>query len=272
MRWLVTLGLAAIVVLGLIWLFQRQLIYFPTQFVPGPPSDVEVVRFPTEDGLTLTGWLVPPDREDWRGTVIVFNGNGGNRSARLPLGRALARRGYGVLLADYRGYGGNPGSPSEDGLAADAMGALDYILTREDVDPDRIVYFGESLGAGVAVGLATEKSPAALILRSPATSLVDIAGVHYPLLPGSLLLRDRYPSRDRISDVSAPLMVVVGTGDRIVPPEMSRELYEIAPEPKRLLVIGGAGHNDLALLAGDEMIQGIVSFLNEALPADASGS
>ena len=122
-----------------------------------------------------------------------------------------------MLLLDYRGYVGNPGSPSEDGLLADARAARAYLLSRADVDPARLVYFGESLGAAVAVALAAEHPPAALILRSPFTSLADIAAVHYPFLPAGLMLRDRYESIERIGRVRAPLLVVAGQRDRIVP-------------------------------------------------------
>jgi fermentation-respiration switch protein FrsA (DUF1100 family) len=150
-------------------------------------------------------------------------------------------------------------------LAADARAALAYLRSRPEVDPRRIAYFGESLGAGVAVRLASEETPAALILRSPFTSLADIASVHYSLVPASLLLRDRYPSIDTIRKITVPLLVIAGSDDRIVPLEESRRLFEAANEPKQLLVIDSAGHNDLALLTGEEMIEKIVTFLGEAL-------
>src|SRR5690606_27765101 len=123
------------------------------------------------------------------------NGNGGDRSMRVPLASALNRMGLSVLLFDYRGYGGNPGSPSEEGLAADARAAQAWLAAQPGVD--QIVYFGESLGGAVAVRLAVERSPVALILRSPFTSLADVASVHYPWLPVRRLLLDRYPSIDR---------------------------------------------------------------------------
>lgn len=266
MRWLILLTIAVIGFLGLLWVFQRRLIYLPeqavadhTQALPGS-EEVDLV---TGDGLTLTAWFLPAPEQ--RATVAVFNGNAGNRSHRAALAAALARRGYSVLLVDYRGFGGNPGSPTEEGLLGDARAAVDYLDSRRDVDAGRVVYFGESLGAGVAIALAGERPPAALVLRSPFTSLVDIASVHYPFLPVSLLLWDRYPNSRRVEGLDSALLVIAGSEDRIVPMEQSRALYDAAGEPKDLVVIDGAGHNDFALLAGDEMVDAIVGFLDDAL-------
>lgn len=255
----VAVALAA--VLGLLWVFQRNLIYLPSQSVPAPPHDVAEVTYETADGLTITAWLLESD--SGRGAVIVFNGNAGNRSHRLPLARALADLGLTVLLTDYRGYGSNPGSPSEEGLAIDGRAAVDYMTERRIDDP--LVLFGESLGAGVAIGLARQQPPQAMILRSPFISLPDIAAVHYRWLPSSLLLRDRYQNLDGIDDIDTPVLVVVGGGDRIVPPDQSRAVYEAANEPKEILLVEGADHNDPDLLDGEEMIKGIADFLERAL-------
>jgi fermentation-respiration switch protein FrsA (DUF1100 family) len=198
--------------------------------------------------------------------VLVFNGNGGNRAHRGPLAAALQRRGLQVLLVDYRGYGENPGTPSKDGLAADARAARAYLGGRPDVDPSLIVYFGESLGTAVAVDLAVDHPPAAMILRSPFTSVADVGQHHYPLLPVRLLLRDRFAPIDQIGRIHSPLLVIAGGQDRIVPVESSRRLYEAAGEPKTLLLLEHADHNDYALLAGGEMIQVIERFLQALLP------
>lgn len=249
--------LAMTMTLGLLWVFQRSLIYLPSGGVPPPPVGVERVSYETDDGLTLSAWFLRA--EDERGSVIVFNGNAGNRSDRLPLGTALVDEGLSVLLTDYRGYGGNPGSPSEEGLAADARAALAYMKERDTGSP--IAYFGESLGAGVAIRLALEDQPGALILRSPFTSLPDVAAVHYRFLPSSLLLQDRYPNIERIPDVEAPVMVIAGSDDDIVPTEQSRRIYEAAIEPKEWVLIEGAGHNDRPLLDGREMMERVSEFL-----------
>ncbi len=191
--------------------------------------------------------------------MIVFNGNAGNRADRLPLGTALVQLSYSVLLTDYRGYGGNPGAPSEEGLGTDAR-AVHRFATRE-LGISNLVYFGESLGAGVAIGLAVEETPDGLVLRSPFSSLTAVARHHYWYLPSSLLLEDRYSNLERIGTIQAPVLVLAGSADEIVPPGQSREVYERANQPKRLVVVEGATHNDAALLDGDEMIQALATFL-----------
>jgi fermentation-respiration switch protein FrsA (DUF1100 family) len=270
MRGLAVLALVALAALGLIWIMQRRLIYFPTQAVPDAATvlpRVEEVTYTTEDGLSLAAWFVPAAGDECSGTVVVFNGNAGNRADRTPLAIALTERGYAVLLVDYRGYGGNPGHPSEKGLAADARAAVAYLGTRPGFHPERLAYFGESLGAAVALGLAEHQAPAALVLRSPFTSLPDIASTHYPFLPTSLLLWDRYPNLETIRGIDAPVMIIAGSADSIVPVGQSRELFEAAPGFKRLLVIDGADHNDLALTAGAELVDEVVAFLDEVIPA-----
>src|SRR5207253_9031710 len=150
-------------------------------------------------------------------TVLVFNGNAGDRSFRAPLAAALNQAGLSVLLFDYRGYGGNPGSPSEKGLMTDARTARAYAAARDKVDVGRLVYFGESLGAAVAVALALEHPPAALVLRLPFTSLTDMGRLYYPLLPTNLLLRDRFDSLRQIGHLTCPVLIIAGDQDRIVP-------------------------------------------------------
>jgi uncharacterized protein len=266
---LVVAALLAVAV-GLLWAFQRHLIYLPSAG-PVPPAaavlpDAEEVSFETADGLRLQGWFVParpgPEARPERGAaVLVCNGNGGDRSMRAELAAGLSRLGLAVLLFDYRGYGGNPGRPSEDGLAADARAALGYLAGRPEVDPDRMVYLGESLGAAVALRLATERPPAALVLRSPFVSLAEVGRRHYPVLPVSLLLRDRYDSAALVGRLRAPLLVVAGGRDRIVPASHSRRLFATAPEPKRLVVLDGADHNDHALNAGPRLLAELRAFL-----------
>jgi uncharacterized protein len=257
--------------LGLLWAFQRRLIYLPSPG-PVPPAatvlpGAEDVAFPTADGLRLNGWFAPPvDNPEHPSpnpgpAVLVCNGNGGDRSMRAGLAAELARMGLAVLLFDYRGYGGNPGSPTEEGLAADARAALEYLAGRPEVDPGRVVYLGESLGAAVALRLAVERPPAALVLRSPFASLAEVGQRHYPVLPVSLLLRDRYDSAALAGRLTAPLLVVAGSRDQIVPVSHSRRLFAAAPEPKRLVVLDGADHNDHDLHAGPRLVGELRAFL-----------
>jgi fermentation-respiration switch protein FrsA (DUF1100 family) len=261
--------IAAVVVAGLlfvllnIWTLQRRLMYFPAAAVPAPAEvgldGVEPVTFGTTDGLQLNGWFVATPSP--RATILVFNGNAGNRAYRGSLARAFRRRGFQVLLFDYRGYGGNPGRPTEAGLAEDSRAVRNYLVSRPDVDASRVIYFGESLGAAVAVRLAVDHPPAALVLRSPFTSMADVGQHHYPILPVGLLLRDRFDAIDQIRRVRVPLLVIAGDQDRIVPTEHSRRLYEAAPGPKTMFVMPGADHNDAELAEGDEMIDAVTMFL-----------
>jgi len=257
----------ALVVLALAWLFQRRLIYLPSAGRVPPAAELlhggEDVTFATADGLRLEGWFVPAAGHS-RATVLVLNGNAGNRVARVPLAVQLSRAGLSLLLVDYRGYGGNPGHPSERGLVADARAARAYLATRDDVDPARLVYFGESLGAAVALQLAVEQPPMALVLRSPFVSLAEVGRIHYPFLPVGLLLRDRWASIGQVGGLRCPVLVVAGAGDEIVPWRQSRRLAAEIPEPKRFVLIPGADHNSLELLAGQRMIDEVVRFVADA--------
>ncbi len=265
----VAFGLLAIVaLLGLFWLFQRSLIYIP---LGGAPPSVrslfpgaEDVILETDDGLRLGGWFFPSVDASPGPAVIVFNGNAGNRGSRMELAHGFVQAGFAVLLFDYRGYGGNPGSPSAEGLLLDAQAARNFVSSREDVDSSRVVYFGESLGAAVAVALSSEDPPASLVLRSPFSSLADVARLHYPLLPAGWLLRDRYPSIDRISALRCPLMVIAGEADRIIPIEQSRALFEAAStQSKKFVSVPGADHNDLELAASPGVLHDVADFLAE---------
>lgn len=248
----------AVLGLGALWLFQRRLIYFPFGSAGSPPGGWEEVGLSTDDGLTLSAWVHPPPEDG--AVVIVFNGNAGNRRDRLGLGEGLAAAGRGVVLVDYRGYGGNPGSPSETGLAADAVAAADWVAA--NLPGHETVYFGESLGAAVAIQLATQRPPAALVLRSPFTSLGDVGAHHYPFLPVRLLLRDEYPSQDRIQSLHIPIAVIAGSADSIIPTEQSRAIYEAAPGPKNWVLIEGADHNDAALVEGTSVVQAVTDILS----------
>jgi fermentation-respiration switch protein FrsA (DUF1100 family) len=262
---LVILGVM-IAMTGGMWAAQRRLIYFPDRRTPGIEwmgSRWGDVAYETSDGLTLHGWFSPPPGE--APVVIVFNGNGGNRGDRGPLGEALVNRGFGVLLTDYRGYGGNPGDPSEEGLAGDAEAAARFVSDTAPGHP--VAYFGESLGSAVAIRLTLDRPPAALVLRSPFTSMVDVGRTHYPWVPVGVLLKDRYPSIERIGAVAVPLLVIAGDADGIVPVDQSRAIFEAAQGPKDFLVIPGADHNDPELVHGPDVIDATVRFLEAATSA-----
>ncbi len=275
---LAVVALAILLLTAYLYFTQRSQLYYPwSGAVVDPPPGVESIELRTDDDLRLGAWFVRAtdhaDRaaDDSGPAVLVCNGNAGYRAHRLPLAHALSRHGYHVLLFDYRGYAGNPGSPSQDGLRADASAAARALLERPEVDPARIAYFGESLGASVCGGLAAEFPPVALILRSPMPSVEAVARHHYPFLPVvGPLIWDRWPlERQMAEEVRVPLLILVAERDEIVPPTLSRRVYAAAREPKRLVEIPASHHNDESLLVGDELLAEITAFLSESLRGSA---
>jgi len=269
-RMLAGAGLVIVIVavgLTVLWAAQRTLIYFPQTGAPVPPaadllSGARDVTLRTADGLDLGAWFLPAGTDGT--TVLVANGNAGDRSVRAPLAAALAGHGLSVLLFDYRGYGGNPGTPTEDGLALDVRAAHRYLVHDLGVPPEQIVYYGESLGAAVVTELATEHPPAGLLLRSPFTELADVGRTHYPFLPVQALLRERYPLADGLRRISVPTTVVYGSADRMIPPAQSRAAAAAAAGAVELVEVPGADHNDGALLDGPELISAVVALAERA--------
>jgi uncharacterized protein len=251
-RWLLVVALGIGVFVGMLWAFQRQLIYSPD---PTPvPSAGDVIAgardviLHTDDGLELAAWFVPAPLPERPGgmAVLYAPGNGGNRLGRADFARELRRRGFAVLLMDYRGYGGNPGSPSEDGLAADALAAVEG-LDELGYPPERTIYFGESLGTGVVAALQEQRPPAGMVLRSPFTELADVGVHHYPMLPVRLLLSDRFPVLEPVKTSSVPLTVVYGDQDSVVPTRLSARVADGAASLVEALVLKGADHNDAVM-------------------------
>ena len=262
-------GAVVVVVAGLLWAFQRSLVFLPDA---GPQQPAAVlltgardVRLETSDGLRLAAWHLPAPAPD-SATVLVASGNGGHRGMRAPLAAALHDAGLGVLLFDYRGYAGNPGRPSEEGLARDVRAARDFLLEDAGVPAGRLLYLGESLGAAVVTELAVEHPPAGLVLRSPFVDLPAVAAVHYPFLPVRALLRDRFPVAGQIARVRAPTTVVCGTADSVVPVDQSRAVARAAGHLHRLVEVPAADHNDRVLLDGPEVVGAVVELAGR--PAD----
>ena len=235
------------VLTGGVFLFQRALLYPGGREKPdfanaGVPDLREVVT-ETADGLHLTHWYRPPTDGD-APVLVVFHGNAGHLGDRVPKLAELLRAGYGMLLAGYRGYGANPGSPTEDDLTADARILLDW-LADEGVPAERTVVYGESLGTGIAVKMAAERPAAAVILEAPYTSIADLAQMHYWYLPARWLLLDRWESIARVGRVGAPLLILHGKRDRTVPLRYGQRLFDAAADPKEILILDDAGHADL---------------------------
>jgi hypothetical protein len=259
--------LVACFVVGGLWMLQDRLIYFPGPD-PGPaPVPWEGRSIATEDGIELSVWIRVDDAAMGRPLVIVFPGNAGNRAGRVPLGDQLAAAGYGVVLGEYRGYGGNAGTPSESHLIADAL-AIARAASDDGLGEAGVVYFGESLGAAVAIGAASVEAPDALILGSPFMSLVDVGRHHYPWLPVDTLVRDRYPSLERIErgEVDGvPALVIGGAGDRTVPIEQSRTIAEALGAAMH--EVPGADHNDPSIRSSRAMVQVVSDFIESTVGA-----
>ncbi len=229
------------------------LVYFPDRELYGDPADVGLaftdLTIPTEDGERLHAWWVPTRKAPARGHVLLFHGNAGNVSHRLEHALALTAAGLDVLLLDYRGYGRSTGRPGEEGLARDGRAARAALVAGGQVDPARLVYMGESLGGAIALRLALEAAPLACVLQSTFTSLRDVARQHYPAAL-SALAGDAYPNRERIGRLRAPVLILHGEVDEIVPVGHAQALFDAAREPRRLHVVPGAGHNDLVQAMG----------------------
>lgn len=251
MNHLISAAVAALVcylaIMAGMFLFQRKLLYHPdtirSDLAAAGLSGARAVEIETADGLTLNAWYAPPAAAD--GPVILYtHGNAGSLIDRAERMRVYLDAGLGCLLLDYRGFGGNPGSPTEEGLYVDGRAGYDWLVSAGHA-PERIVLYGESMGSGVATKLASEKAAAAIVLDAPFTSIVDVAAGRYPWLPVSLLVVDRFDSLSRIGDVRIPLLVLHGTDDRVVPFPLGRRLFEAANEPKRFVRFDGGSHMDL---------------------------
>jgi uncharacterized protein len=230
---------------ALMYVAQRSLMYFPDRQRTAPAAaglpEAQEVVLDTADGEKVIAWHIPPKGE--RPVVLYFQGNGGGLSLRAGRFRALTADGTGLIALNYRGYGGSTGSPTEDGLLADAEAVYAFAASRYPAE--RIALWGESLGSGVAVALASSHKVARLALEAPFTSAADVGARVYWFLPVGLLMKDQFRSDLRIPKVSVPVLIVHGTGDTVVPFALGQRLFSLANEPKRFVRVEGGGHSDL---------------------------
>lgn len=245
LKWLFIFGITAYVAIGALMFFvQRALMYFPETVRTSPAAaglpQAQEITLDTADGETIIAWHVPP-RGD-KPVVIYFHGNGGSLRLRADRFARLVADGTGLLAVSYRGYGGSTGKPSEAGLIEDARAAYAFASARY---PGRIVPWGESLGTGVAVALAAETPVERVILESPYTSTVDIAAANYWFLPVRLLMRDTFRSDLRIAQVKAPVLILHGEADGIIPIGYGERLLAMAPGQKQMVRFAKGSHNDL---------------------------
>ncbi len=237
-------GVIFTVVLLLLYVMQRHLIYLPSKQIPKrldyQANDMQSVSLQTTDGLELRAWYKPAVNQ--QATVLVLHGNAGHIGYRVPLAREFINAGLGVLLVEYRGYGGNSGHPSELGLYEDGRAGMRFLQQRK-VQTKQLVLYGESLGTGVAIKLASESPVCAVVLQSPYTSLVDVAHYHYPWL--FVKPWDRFDSLGRIDAIHAPLLILHGMKDQVIPYSQGVSLFKQAREPKEMLSFPEADHHNL---------------------------
>ena len=255
------LGVAA-----LLYVAQRGLMYFPDPARIAPAAlglpGTEDILLDTADGERVVAWHVPPRNE--RPVVLYLHGNGGALSHRAGRFRALTDDGTGLVAVDYRGYGGSTGYPTEAGLAIDAETAYAFAAARYPAE--RIAIWGESLGTGVAVALAARRPVGRLVLEAPFTAAVDLAARQYPFLPVHWLMKDQFRSDLRVGKVAAPVLVVHGENDAIVPMTLGERLYGLIRAPRRFVRIAHAGHNDL----GRRAVAAAKQFIVEPMPEGGS--
>ena len=260
--WILTLSLAYVVFIIGLGAMQGRFLYYPdaAKFVPEEWAlkELQPLTATTEDGLTLTSWYSPP-KKTGKFTIVFFQGNAGHLGYRNYKVRPWLSAGYGVLMIGYRGFG-NPGTPSEEGLYMDSRAAIEAL--RAKGTPDKaFVFYGESLGTGVATQMATEYDASGLILESPYTSIPDVGADRYPLVPAHLLLRDKYDSLSKIKDVHMPLLLMHGEIDQVIPVKFGHMLLDAANEPKQGEFVPDAGHNDVYNLRVQQLVLNFISKL-----------
>jgi fermentation-respiration switch protein FrsA (DUF1100 family) len=246
LKWTFIVAALGYVAVGAIMFFaQRSLMYFPEAVRTAPAAagfaQAEEVLLEPDGGEKVIAWHVPPRRN--KPVVLYFHGNGGAVRLRVPRFQKIVAAGFGLVALSYRGYGGSSGMPTEAGLIDDARAAYAFAAARYPAE--RIVLWGESLGTGVAVALAAEKPVGRVILESPYTSAVDIASAHYWLLPVRLLMKDQFRSDLRIRRITAPVLILHGDADGIIPVEYGQRLFAMIAGKKKMVRFPRGGHNDL---------------------------
>jgi fermentation-respiration switch protein FrsA (DUF1100 family) len=241
------------------------LLYLPSRRIVQTPAAAGLtfadLTIETDDGQRLHGWWIPA-RSPATGHVLFCHGNAGNVGDRVAHASLLCARGFDVLLFDYRGYGRSGGRPDENGTYSDAWAARTALFEQAGVDARHVLYLGESLGGAVALDLALKAPPAGLILQSAFTSVRDMARRHYPFVPRALV-PDAYPSLRRIRGLQAPLLVIHGDRDQVVPHFHGEELCEAAPGHTQMRILVGVGHNDVIALSGPAWADAIASWAVE---------
>ena len=238
-------GAVYLLLMVVMFVVQRQLIYHPVQNLglPGSYGFVKAkhVQIQTVDGETITAWYAPPTTR--KETIVYLHGNRGNIGNRTHKLIGFTKAGYGILALSWRGFGNSSGKPSEKGLLNDARAAIAWL----QIPYESIIIYGESLGSGIAVQIATEFPAKLLMLEAPYVSMINMAQKSYPWLPVKWILRDRFHSIMHIEKIQSPLLIIHGESDDLIPAEHSKILFQAAPEPKRLVLYPHVHHTDFSM-------------------------
>jgi fermentation-respiration switch protein FrsA (DUF1100 family) len=266
LRLIVIAGVIYVAFVALLYVMERTFLY-PASSQRTTVAEAGLLGFQdltitTADGERLVAWWKPP--EPGRAVLVYFHGNGGSLWNRRYRARLLAEDGRGLLMVSYRGYSGSTGVPTETGLREDARAA--YVWATERVEPARVVLYGESLGSGVAVRLASEHPVGGLILEAPYTSTADVAKLTYWFVPVNLLMRDQFRSIDRIATVKAPLLFLHGEHDGLIPIHLGQKLYQAATAPKRFVRLPGVSHLDVLERGGLAPVRTFLAEVESAAP------
>ena len=253
-----------IIFAGFLFIFQSHYVYYPVRPLSADPASIglnfESISFETADRVKLSGWFIPG--ENARGVVLFCHGNAGNISHRLESIQIFHQLGLDIFIFDYRGFGQSEGKPTEQGTYQDAEAAWQYLTEERQVNPNKVIVFGRSLGGAVASWLAQRHTPGALIIESTFTSLPDIAARLYPYFPVRLLSRFKYNTAEYLDRINCPVLIVHSRDDEIMPFSHGQRLFEMAKEPKRFLEISGT-HNEGFIISGKRYEEGLNTFVSE---------
>lgn len=275
-RWLIVMTILGVLAAGgyggvcyALYKYQNKLIFIPHEYFHQDPSaaglEFEEFEIEVDPSATVTGWIVRTNEDaPW---VLHFHGNAGNISGRVDHLKLLSGMGFNTVVFDYRGYGKSKGEPTEAGLVADGLAVVKYLSEELGVNKRRLVYYGESLGGGVAAAVAEVEPPRAMIFKSTFTSMTDRAAESYPFLPVRWLAKTRFETKERVKNFLFPKLVIHSRPDTVIPYHHGQRLFQLCPEPKKFLEFH-RGHNTSPLELGDQFEQTVYEFITESVPSE----
>ena len=242
------------------YIFQRNLLYHPTENNYSGDKilvDVEKIKVTTQDNIQLVAWYHKKNLNNYK-TILFLHGNAGSLENRIHKINHFKDMNINFLIIAWRGFSGNEGKPTEEGLYEDARSAVRW-LKSNGVEENDIIIYGESLGTGIATEIAQNKNFAGVILESPFTSMIDAGKDKYPYLPVRLLLKDKYESDKKIKNIKSPVLIMHGKVDNIVPFHMGKKMYELANKPKYYYF---SEYDDHMMEYNEKLLKALKDFVN----------